>query len=116
MQVVVVWRRWVVLLERSAVHLTASRDFVDMSIYLASRQCVVRCRPQEKWLSPVLMGGLAVEAPLKVCEGARGWVLKVSDVEDLRRNKVECTKGQHAVILEHVKKVCERRGRWCNER
>lgn len=116
MREVVVLRWGLVLLERSGVRLKAFRDFVGVSIYVASRQCGMRCRPQEKWLSPALVGGLAVEAPLEACEHARGWVLNVSEVEDLRRNKGECTRGQHAVILEHVKEVWEKRGRWCNER
>jgi hypothetical protein len=116
MRVVVVWRRWVVLLERSGVRLKAFRDFVGVSVYLASRRCEMVCRPQKKWLSLALVGGLAVEAPLEVCERARRWMLNVSNVEDLRRNKVECTRGQHAVSVEHVKEGCERGGRWCNER
>jgi hypothetical protein len=116
MRVVVVWRRWVVLLGRSGVRLKAFRDFVRVSVYLASRRCEIRCWPQEESVSPALVGGLAVEAPLEACERARGWTLNVSDAEDLRRNKVECTRGQHAVSLEHVKGVCGRRGRWCNAR
>lgn len=116
MREVVVWPRWEVPLERSGVRLTAFRDLAGVSVYLASRRCEMLCRPQEEWLPPALVGGLAVEAPLEACERARGWVLNVSDGEDLRRNKGVRTRGQHAVTLEHVKEEWEKRGRWCNER
>ena len=98
------------LLERSGVRPKTFRDFAEVTMYLAFRRYVMVCRPQEEVLSLALVGGFAVEAPLEACEGAKKWMLNVSDVEDWSANKVECTKDQHAVTLEHVKKGCERRG------